>query len=155
MKDLVKPGRYKAKVIDHGISKTKAGDPQAVVRFEFETTTGYRELTWFGSFKEGALEHTVRALVNCGLKGANPASALEIGKEVSIVVEIDKDQKGEDRNVVRWVNSLGGITNKIDQREANALLERFSGVVMALKEKEGTSTNSASACPQEDKLPWE
>lgn len=154
MKDLVKSGRYKAKVIDHGISKTKAGDPQAVVRFEFETSTGYRELTWFGSFKEGALEHTVRALVNCGLKGSNPAGALEIGKEVSITVEIDKDQKGNDRNIVRWVNVPGGVANKMPQGEANALLERYSGVVMALKEKEGQPAAQKHQ-QREEVFPWE
>jgi hypothetical protein len=151
--DLVKSGRYKAKVVDHGITKTKAGDPQATVRFELETSVGYRELTWFGSFNGGAVEHTVRALVNCGLKGSNPAGDLEIGKEVSIVVEIDKDQNGNDRNVIRWVNAPGGVLNKMDKREAGALLERFSGVVMALKEKDGHP--AVKAAPQEDRLPWE
>jgi len=155
MENLVKPGRYTAKVLDHGITETKNGDPQAAVRFGFETADGPRELTWYGSFKEKALEFTIKGLVNCGLKGNNPAGALEIGKEVSIVVEVDQDQEGKDRNVIRWVNALGGITKKMDSREAAAKLERFSGAVMALKEKEGLAPKNFAPQSGGGKEPWE
>jgi hypothetical protein len=154
VKDLVKPGRYKARLIDHGVSKTKAGDPQAVARFEFETSAGYREMTWFGSFKEGAIEHTLRALVTMGLKGSNPAGALEIGREVSIVISVDKDEKGVERNRINWVNSLGGIQNKVDQREASAMLERYSGAVMALKERDGVPVEKKAA-GDDERFPWD
>ena len=96
-----------------------------------------RELTYFGSFKEKAAEHTIKALVVCGLQGANPAGPLEIGKEVSIVVELDKDLEGNDRNVIRWVNKLGGIINPMENAEAKSKLEKFAGLVMATKQALG------------------
>lgn len=132
---LVKSGRYPAKVVSHAITETKGGDPQAAIRFGFETSDGPKELTFFGSFKGGALEHTLKALVASGLKGNNPAGPLEIGKDVSIVVEINKDINGNDRNVVRWVNQPGGVTNKMDDMSAKAKLEQYTGAVMALREK--------------------
>lgn len=132
---LVKSGRYSARVVSHAITETKGGDPQASIRFSFETSDGLKELTYFGSFKGGALEHTLKALVASGLKGNNPAGALEIGKTVSIVVEIDKDMNGKDRNVVRWVNQPGGVINKMDDNSAKAKLEQYAGAVMALREK--------------------
>lgn len=135
--EIVKPGRYTAKVVEHGITETKNGDPQAAIRFSFEAEGKQRELVWFGSFKEKAAEFTLQALVNCGLQGNNPAGPLEIGKEVSIVVDVDQDQKGNDRNVVQWVNKLGGIGKKIDDSAAASKLERFSGAIMAIKQREG------------------
>lgn len=135
--DLIKPGRYKAVIVEHGITPTKSNDPQVAIRFGFETKDGYRELNWFGSFKGGALEHTLKALVVCGLQGTNPAGPLEIGKEVSITVEIGEDRNGKDRNIVRWVNSFGGIGKKIDGLTATAMLDQYSGAVMALKERLG------------------
>jgi hypothetical protein len=147
---IVKAGRYNARVVDHGISETKAGDPQVAIRFAFETPEGERELTYYGSFKEKALEHTIKALVTCGLQGSNPAGALEINKEVSIVVEVDKDFEGHDRNVVRWVNPLGsGMIKKIDPSKAAALLERYSGAVMAFKEKTGVKPSNGGFDPDE------
>lgn len=153
--DLVKPGRYTAKVVDHGVTETKGGLPQATVRFSFETPDGPRELTWFGSFKELAVEHTIKALVACGLRGNNPGGDLEIGKEVSIVVAIDQNQNGDDRNVIQWVNPLGGILNKVEPSKAKAMLERFSGAVMAFKEKNGLNAkNVAPTFDSNEEIPF-
>jgi hypothetical protein len=131
---IVKPGRYTAFVKEHAITETREGLPQATIVFEFEFEGATRELTWFGSFKEGALDHTIKALVVCGLDGANPAGPLEIGRKVSIVIEVEKDQEGKDRNKVRWVNKAGGIAKPMDSSEAKAKLERFSGLVMKAKQ---------------------
>ena len=137
-------GRFKAVVVEHGITETKSKDPQAAIRFGFDTKDGYRELNWFGSFKGGALEHTLKALVVCGLEGTNPAGPLEIGKEVSITVEIDKNPEGKDRNIIRWVNSFSGIGKKIDGLTATAKLDQYSSAVMALKEKLGSGKLKSS-----------
>lgn len=134
---LVKPGKYLARIVEHAITETKSGEPQAVVKFGFDVEETYRELNWFGSFKEKALEHTLRALVNCGLKGNSPAGPLELGKEVSITVETDVNQDGKERNVVRWVNKIATLGKKVDDMTAKAKLEKYSGAVMALKQREG------------------
>lgn len=150
MENLVKAGRYKAKLVEHAITSTQAGEPQATVRFEFETEDGPRQLIWFGSFKEKAQEHTIKALLVCGLKENNPAGPLEIGKEVMITVDVDVDQQGKGRNVIRWINKLG-ISNALDKNEAKAKLDKFSGAVMSLKQKEGLGLKNHA----EEKDPWD
>lgn len=144
---LVKPGRYSANVLEHGISETKAGDPQAVVKFEFEVDGSKRELTWFGSFKEKALPFTLDALVACGLKGNNPAGALEIGKEVSIVIEKDVNDEGKERNVIRWVNRPSMPIKKMDSVSANAKLEKYAAAVMAIKAKNPAQADDEDSVP--------
>ena len=101
--ELIKPGRFKAVVVEHGITETKSKDPQAAIRFGFE-----------------------------------------IGKEVSITVEIDKNPEGKDRNIIRWVNSFSGIGKKIDGLTATAKLDQYSSAVMALKEKLGSGKLKSS-----------
>lgn len=152
--NLIKPGTYAAKVLDHGITETKSGDPQAAVRFTFQTEDGQRELTWFGSFKDTVIEHTIKGLVACGLQGNNPAGPLEIGKEVSIVVAVDTNDKGQQRNIVRWVNMPGGSLKKIDPREAAMKLERFAGAVAAFKSKEGIAPKNHAPGAAEPP-PWD
>lgn len=152
--NLVSAGRYKAKILDHGITETKAGLPQAAIRFEFEAEGQRRELTWYGSFKEAAVEHTIKALVTCGLEGNDPSGPLEIGREVFITIEIDTNDRGDQRNVVRWVNPLGAL-KKIDPREASAKLERFRGAVMAYREKEGLPSGPKNFAPGSGKDPWD
>ncbi len=131
----IQPGTYVAKVVSHAISETKAGDPQAAVTFGFDGHT----MTWFGSFKAGkASEITIKALLVCGLKGNNPAGPLEIGKEVSIVVEEEIGQDQKARMKIRWVNALGGgIKNVIAQDLAKAKLSALEGAVMAARSGQG------------------
>lgn len=126
----MKPGTYKAKVTSHAISETSKGDPQATITFSAE---GGGSITWYGSFSEKATPHTVKALLVCGLKGQNPAGPLEIGKEVSIVVEDDVSQDGKTRSKVRWVNALGAVRNVIPQDMAKAKLAALEGAVIAAR----------------------
>jgi hypothetical protein len=137
---MVKEGTYRATIISHAISETKAGDPQAAVTFSFDADGRSSTMTWFGSFKEGkAREITVKALLVCGLKGNNPAGDLEIGKEVSIVVEHETGEDGKVRAKVRWVNPLGGIKNVMPAEMAKAKLSDLQGAVMAARETLGIS----------------
>lgn len=129
----IQPGTYVAKVVSHAISETKGGDPQAAITFGFDGHT----LTYFGSFKPGALKFTIQALLACGLKGQNPAGALEIGKEVSIVVADEVGQDGVSRTKIKWVNKLGGVKNVIAEDAARAKLSALEGAVMAAREEQG------------------
>lgn len=132
---LIKPGKYNAKVKDHAIGETKGGAPQAIIRFEFVADGTDRELAWYGYFTDKTVERTIKALVICGLDGASASGPLEIGREVSITVDIDQDLSGNDRNVIRWVNALGdtGTAKSMPQSEAKAKLARFDGLVMSTK----------------------
>lgn len=136
---MINPGTYVAKIVSQAISETKAGDPQAVVTFSFDDN-GPKTISWYGSFKEGkAAEITIKALLACGLKGNNPAGPLEIGKEVSIVIEEEEGQDGKIRARVRWVNSLGAVRNVIPPDAAKAKLAALEGAVMAARAKNGSS----------------
>lgn len=155
MSSLVKPGRYDAIVKEFGNTKTKDGLPQKAVRFEFEYEDSTRELLWFGSFKGGALPFTIKALLACGLQGNNPAGPLTIGQEVSIVVEVDKDNDGKERNKVAWVNARGGIGETMEDVEASSLMEQFSGAVMAARGSSGqTQRKVRNEAPGVDQHPF-
>lgn len=131
---MIQPGTYIAKVVSHAISETKGGDPQAAITFSFtEAGKIQHSLTYFGSFKEKARPFTIKALLACGLKGNNPAGPLEIGKEVSIVVENEEGQDGKIRAKIRWVNQLGGVKNVINPDAALAKLAALEGAVFAAR----------------------
>lgn len=132
---MVSPGNYKAMVLSHAISETKAGLPQAAVTFSFEANGHPHTLTWYGSFSEKALAHTIKALLVCGLKGNNPAGDLEVGREVSIVVEVDVDDQGKERNKIRWVNAVGTIRNAIPQDLASLKLSSLEAAVMSARQR--------------------
>ena len=132
---MVKPGTYTAKVVSHPINDTKSGAPQVTITFSFDADGRAQTMTYFGSLKDGALEHTVKALLVCGLKGNNPAGPLEIGREVSIVVDEKKDLEGKLRTKISWVNALGGVRNVIPADLAQAKLSALEGAVMAARQK--------------------
>lgn len=131
---MIKPGTYKATVVSHATSETKEGLPQAAVTFAFDCE-GPRMLTWYGSFKEKAAPHTIKALLNCGLSGQNLAGPLEIGKEVSIVIDDEQGLDGKVRSKIQWVNALATIKNIIPQDLAKAKLASLEGAVMAARSK--------------------
>jgi len=152
---MVKPGTYKATLLNHAISETKNGNPQAVVTFSFEAEGQPQSVTWYGSFSEKALPHTLKALLVCGLKGNNPAGPLEIGKEVSIVIEVQKDeQSGKERNAVRWVNALNSIRNVIPADAALARLSQLEGAVMQARQNLNIPKNSPAAGDFSSPPPW-
>lgn len=142
---MIKPGIYLAKVISHAVTETKDGNPQVTITFSFEAE-GIKSLTWFGSFKEKALPHTLKALLVCGLKGSNPAGALDVGREVSIVVDDEEGQDGKIRSKIKWVNALGGAKNVIPPDLAKAKLSELEGAVMAARQELGL--------PDSDDIPF-
>lgn len=133
---MIKPGTYVGTILSHAVSETKAGDPQAAVTFSFEADGKSHTMTWFGSFKEGkAQEITLRALLTCGLKGNNPAGLLEIGKQVSLVIDEEKDQNGKLRTKIKWVNPLGGVKNVMPPDLAMNKLEALAGAVAMARQE--------------------
>lgn len=146
---LFKPGRYTAQVIDHRIAETKKGDPQAWVKFAFKHNEEDHEISWYGSFNGKALEHTIKGLISCGLKGDHPAGPLELGKLVSIVIETKEDSEGKERSSVRWVNKLSAPPKAIEEKTAKALLQQYTSTVKALRMTEG-EPNKATSTDDDD-----
>jgi hypothetical protein len=52
-------------------------------------------------------------------------------------VDIDQDNDGEDRNIIRWVNAPMGFKKVVDPMVAKSKLEAFAGAVMAAKQEMG------------------
>ena len=132
---MITPGTYKAAVLNHAITETREGKPQATVTFSFESNGEAHTITYFGSFSERAAPHTIKALLNCGLQGNNPAGPLQIGKEVQIVVEEEIGQDGKTRAKVRWVNQLGSVKNMIAPELAKTRLSQLEGAVMSARQE--------------------
>ena len=134
--DKIPNGRHQARVIDYGLTETKAGDPQ--VRVKFKLVGDGSEITWFGSLKEGkASEITIDSLLVCGLhgtdllilEGGSGSGALNEEKIVSIVVE-DEEYNGKTTTKVKWINSLDGGAKKLSDNKKGSL-KRYSQLVKA------------------------
>lgn len=144
---MIKPGTYQGTLIQHAISETRNGDPQAVVKFSVDAD-GPQQITWYGSFKPGkAQEITIKALLTCGLRDNNPAGPLEIGKEVSLVIDVEKGDDNKERNKVLWINSLGEIKKVIPADMAKAKLSSLEGAVMMARNKIAPSFNTDDEIP--------
>jgi hypothetical protein len=150
----VKPGKYLAKVVNYGIGETKAGNPQACITFSFIEGETNREMTWYGFFTERTIERTIDSLLICGMKGNDPrvlvagpkSNALDMETEVSIVVENDKDDKGnvilndkgQPTPKIRWVNRAAGTAFKrMDEKSVFAKLGDLKGLVASRRNETG------------------
>lgn len=112
----IKPGKYHAKVVDYGITSSKAGDPMMTVRFAWTDEGVEQQYNWIGSFKEGkAQEITVKTLIVLGLKSTDkipeladgPSSnALDLTKVVEISIE-NETYEGKTSPRIKWVNEIG------------------------------------------------
>jgi hypothetical protein len=150
----IKPGKYHAKLKDYWIGKTSAGLPQAELTFEFEADGEVREMMWFGSFKEKARPHTIKALLHCGLQSNDLSAladgpdggALEIGKEVAITIAKEIDDRGNPRLRINWINPIGGAAfrDKMHRAELGGALASLKGDVMAVRKETGIKGETES-----------
>lgn len=142
---MIKEGTYEATLVKHGISETKAGKAQAYADFKLNTP-GSEQITWYGGFTEKSTPWTVKVLLTLGLQGNNPAGALLIGKNVSLVIVHETGEDMKIRAKIKFVNELGGVRNVIPQEMAIAKLSDLSGAVMQAR----VDMNK----PDEEKLPF-
>jgi len=135
---MISAGRHKAKAIEAALGRTNGGAPQVAVGFQIVDGPHAGELiTWYGYFSELTQEATIKALRTCGWKSDSLANLVGVDEnEVSLVVEHEKDEKGELRAKVRWVNSVGGIAmkNRMSQNEADAFAAQMMGLVLSQKQ---------------------
>lgn len=149
------PGSYPAKLIDWAITETKAGDPQVACMFSYVQDGKPLTLTWYGSFKEKAVQRTLDTIKMLGLKGTDlsiladgcQGKGLDLSKSVEIVVEVNADMLGRQRAQIKWVNDptrSAQTIRKVDREKAKSLLEvhslKLSGMV-------GVSVTPKAAIP--------
>jgi hypothetical protein len=133
-----KPGKYLARVVDCGLTKTKAGDAMVLVRFKWDEENTERELNWNGSLKDGrGREITMEALKVYGLKTKDLSllvdgaeNVFDTVKPVMITVELEAGTDGKDYAKIKWVNDpdrAGSFKNEITNKdEAKALLAKMN-----------------------------
>lgn len=138
---MVQPGTYLATLVAHSISEAKSGNLQAVLAFTFNTDSGPQKITYYGSFSEKARQYTIKNLITCGLLGNNPAGDLEIGKQVEVVIDIEVDEQGKERNKVKFINQVGGTRNVVPQDMAKAKLADLEGAVMSVRQSNPNLAN--------------
>jgi hypothetical protein len=126
---MIEPGYYDARLVDYGLTKSKAGLPMAFLKFEFtDDHGGLQSLSYFGSFKEGkAAEITCEALAVCGWTTNNPADlakgiesgVLKKGAVVSITVEMNT-WEGKTSPRIKYINPIGsgGVKNILNPQDA-------------------------------------
>lgn len=130
-------GTFEAKIVDYGISETKAGDPAPFIYLEVAFPEGPAFMTWRGSFKEGkAREIALRTLIACGFRGSDPAilvdgaegGALPVGAVIHAVIEEDT-YDGKTYHKVAWINTPGsssGAPKRADAAAAKAKLLKLN-----------------------------
>lgn len=168
--DRWKPGKYSpAKPVDWMVTKTNAGLPQVAVLMEYKQpgdmpgTEEVKQLTWYGSFKDGALERTLEILEMLGLRqppypameSGREGAALDVNAEAEVVVEHRVDQKGVRRAGVAWINRVGGrgIDSKLQPGEGAQVFaqanQAFTGYLAAkgIKVEAPAAAAPAAAAP--------
>jgi hypothetical protein len=157
--DRWKPGKYKAKPVDWMATKTQAGLPQVTVLFEYEQDGDMpgkketRQLSWYGSFKGGALERTIESLEMLGLRqppypameSGREGGALDVNAEVEIVVE-HRIHNGVRRAGVAWVNRVGGraMESKLEAGEGQQVFAEANQAFLAYMQQKGIQPKAAA-----------
>src|SRR5262245_41211097 len=135
--NMIAEGKYRARAISGELGETQKGNPQAVVTFKLD---GGEIRTYYGSFAETQLsdgrtvaETTLRSLRHAGWDGKDIADLSMLGgtdeKPVFCMVTIghEKDQNGQMRDRIRWVNGLGGTAKPLAADAKKALQAKLRG----------------------------
>lgn len=147
----VTPGQYKAKISNYGITNTKAGDPQVAVLFDIQDQDGTpREMTWYGTFKEGkGRDITLRALLTMGMRSDDfeklaegiTGNVLNAENPVNLSIEDEPGQDGKTYAKIRWINPVGGsaFRDKMTKDQAKVKLGALNlrGAMALIKQEMG------------------
>ncbi len=140
----MKPGRYKAIVIDKVITENSKGNPQVVVQVEIEVSNEEKKtMNYYGHLTEKSYEHTLKALVACGIQGNSLLDPITKGIEVSVVVDEDVDQEGKPRLKISWINKPMDLGTPIDEQKGRAALKKFEGTLAKMRQQSSTVKNHA------------
>lgn len=133
----MKPGRYKAFVVDKLITENSKGNPQVVIQLEVDVDgVEKRTMNYYGQLTDGATEHTLKALVACGITDNDLTAPVTKGKEVSVVVDADTDKDGNPRMKISWINKPMGLGTPMDEIKAKSVLNKYSGMLAKLRASE-------------------
>lgn len=162
-------GTYRAKPVEVMMGKSKAKNTP-FVGVMFEVVGGDfngQKVKWEGYLTEKTAERTLESLQHAGWTGddlsvfAKPEGQALLTKEVELVVEMEPYQ-GDDPSKadkeypkVQWVNKAGSgpkfAGSALDAGEAAAFGQKFRGLALALKAKQGETQTTKSI---DDEIPF-
>lgn len=133
-------GKHLGRLIDYGVGKTRAGDPQVILYFEFNDGHATFRRAWLGSFKSGRAKQITDSVLSLFGFSANRYSTIANGiegnvlntkKQVELTIAYEQ-YEGKNGPATRWrilwVNPLGGqvMENKINEHDAAVLFGEVS-----------------------------
>jgi hypothetical protein len=160
---MIPVGNYKARGVEAALSTTREGKPQVAVLIEItEGEHAGERRTWFGHFTEKTEEKTFEQLRTLGWSTDDLTDLAGIdANEVSIKVEHETDQDGQQRDRIRWINRPGAglaIKERMDDAAARAFAARMRAKAVASrvdapKPAARTATPQRNGAPRFDDAP--
>lgn len=154
----MKVGRYKALVKDKVISENSKGNEQAEILVEVDFGEGVtKPMKYFGQLTGGAIEHTLKALVACGIQSNNIMAAITVDKEISVVIDEEIDDKGERFFKISWINKTIGLSQPINADKGRHVAQKYAqqlGVLLAKEKKQDASFSEPPPFNEGDDLPF-
>lgn len=135
----MKPGKYKAKVIDYGTVKNQKGEPQVKVTFDVKTGDGSETFSYFGNVNnETSVKYTTKNLLTLGANQSNidkvefgkASGVLDLEKEFELVVE-EREYNNKKYTQIKFINDPSQYKSQ-EYVPANGALGSLKGVAAAL-----------------------
>lgn len=159
-------GTYKAKALNYGITKSKAGDAQATINFRLlvnPETQETADIMWDGYLKSPkSFEITLDALLILGytentLDLFAEGKGLKEGKYVSVVVE-EEEYNGRVKPKIKFINEEGSSFTKDFLAKNDAVVKlnglNLSAAMLERKQKMGLAPTTEVDRGQNNKPPF-
>lgn len=133
-------GRYPVRPMKAHLTQSKAGVPQVcVVVRHLEGAYQGREDYWYGGLgTDDAAEKTVETLQDCGWTGNNlQAIAFPADAIASAVYQLDKDQDGNERVRLRYLNKNGFVPRAMDAQVLEVAAARAAAALERVNARRG------------------
>ena len=148
--ELTPEGRYPARITDVGAGKAGTGTEQVVIQFELLGPEKYagRHHSYYGFLTENAIDFALEALENAGWSG-NGFTKIDldpmIGNECQVVIRHKANDKGEMRDIVRFVNKSNGpaVKTPLSSDEAQAVTAKFKGKLLQRQQQRASQVKEA------------
>lgn len=150
MQDQIKPGTYKAKIINYALKERDNGNQYVQVTFGTEDK---QNINWFGNVSEQSMEYTLRDLFKMGankdnfthIKSGLASGVLNTEKIFEIVV-VENVYNGKVSTKIKYINDPSAP--KVSAVPATNKLENFKGVAFQIAAE--TGQNQAVSKKMED-----
>lgn len=133
----LKPGKYKAKINEYGVTLTKAGQPQ--VRVQFSVENG-ESISWFGGLASEAQQAiTTKALFTMGANTSTiekvelgkSGGALNSTKTYELVIE-ENEYQGKKSMRVKFINDPEKVSENAPKPAPKGSLSALKGMAASL-----------------------